>query len=163
MNPLDPLEVVMRYHQETKHHFSRYARSLGYLDWANQPEPFRRYGGSPLISLAPALAFVSGVPGAFAQQKEDFVMSLMLISTAFAHGGEIGRAAAVPRRSRGPFDSVIDALREAIERKIPGSRAEVNGGGGHFVIEVTSPAFAGRSMLDRHAHGDRHFGKNVLR
>lgn len=45
--------------------------------------------------------------------------------------------------------SVIDALREAIERKIPGSRAEVNGGGGHFAIEVTSPAFAGRSMIER--------------
>ena len=48
---LDPLEVVMRYHQETKHHFSRSARSLGYMDWANQPDPFRRYEGSPLISL----------------------------------------------------------------------------------------------------------------
>jgi SagB-type dehydrogenase family enzyme len=48
---LDPLEVVMRYHQETKHHFSRYARSLGYMDWANQPDPFRRYEGSPLIPL----------------------------------------------------------------------------------------------------------------
>ena len=47
----DPLEVVMRYHQETKHHFSRYARSLGYMDWANQPDPFRRYEGSPLIAL----------------------------------------------------------------------------------------------------------------
>ncbi len=47
----DPLEVVMRYHRETKHHFSRYARSLGYLDWANQPDPFRRYEGAPLISL----------------------------------------------------------------------------------------------------------------
>jgi len=48
---LDPLDVVMRYHQETKHHFSRYARSLGYMDWANQPDPFRRYQGSPLIPL----------------------------------------------------------------------------------------------------------------
>ena len=48
---LDPLEVVMRYHQETKHHFSRSARSLGYMDWANQPDPFRRYEGSPLIRL----------------------------------------------------------------------------------------------------------------
>jgi len=44
--------------------------------------------------------------------------------------------------------SVIDALREAIERQIPHSRAEVNGGGGHFSIEVTSPAFAGSSMLE---------------
>jgi SagB-type dehydrogenase family enzyme len=48
---LDPLEVVMQYHQETKHHFSRYARSLGYMDWANQPDPFRRYEGSPLSAL----------------------------------------------------------------------------------------------------------------
>ncbi len=48
---LVPLEVVMRYHQETKHHFSRSARSLGYMDWANQPDPFRRYQGSTLIPL----------------------------------------------------------------------------------------------------------------
>jgi len=47
----DSLRVVMRYHQETKHHFSRYARALGYLDWANQPDPFRRYAGSPVIRL----------------------------------------------------------------------------------------------------------------
>ena len=45
------LDVVMRYHQETKHHFFRYARSLGYMDWANQPDPFRRYAGSPLRAL----------------------------------------------------------------------------------------------------------------
>jgi acid stress-induced BolA-like protein IbaG/YrbA len=44
--------------------------------------------------------------------------------------------------------SVVDALREAIEREIPDSRAVVNGGGGHFSIEVTSPAFAGKSMLE---------------
>jgi SagB-type dehydrogenase family enzyme len=48
---LAPLEMVMRYHQETKHHFARYARALGYMDWANQPDPFRRYEGSPLSAL----------------------------------------------------------------------------------------------------------------
>jgi SagB-type dehydrogenase family enzyme len=48
---LDPLAVVMRYHQETKHHFSRYARALGHMDWANQPDPFRRYDGSELFRL----------------------------------------------------------------------------------------------------------------
>lgn len=48
---LDPVDAVMRYHRETKHHFHRYARSLGYMDWANQPDPFRRYAGSPLIRL----------------------------------------------------------------------------------------------------------------
>lgn len=48
---MDSLEPVLRYHQATKHHFHRFARSLGYLDWANQPNPFRRYEGTPLVSL----------------------------------------------------------------------------------------------------------------
>ena len=48
---LDPLEVVIGYHRETKHHFFRYARALGYMDWANQPDPFRRYEGSPFSAL----------------------------------------------------------------------------------------------------------------
>ena len=43
--------------------------------------------------------------------------------------------------------SVIDAVREAIERQIPDSQAEVNGGGGHYTIEVTSPVFAGKNTL----------------
>ena len=49
--PVNQLETVMRYHQETKHHFNRYARALGSLDWANQPNPFRRYEGAELIRL----------------------------------------------------------------------------------------------------------------
>ncbi len=44
--------------------------------------------------------------------------------------------------------SVSDALRDAIEQQIHNSRAAVTGGGGHFSIEVTSPAFAGSSMLE---------------
>ncbi|MGE3152125.1 MAG: SagB/ThcOx family dehydrogenase [Nitrospiraceae bacterium] len=48
---LTPREQVIRYHEETKHQFMRYARSLGYLDWANQPDPFRRYQGAPLFRL----------------------------------------------------------------------------------------------------------------
>lgn len=43
--------------------------------------------------------------------------------------------------------SVIHALREAIENRIPDSKAEVAGGGGHFSIDVVSPAFAGKNML----------------
>ncbi|MEI8015461.1 MAG: SagB/ThcOx family dehydrogenase [Nitrospira sp.] len=49
--PTDPIDRVIRYHVQTKHHFNRYARALGYLDWANQPDPFRRFEGAPLISL----------------------------------------------------------------------------------------------------------------
>jgi SagB-type dehydrogenase family enzyme len=47
----DPVDQVIRYHVQTKHHFNRYARALGYLDWANQPDPFRRFKGAQLIRL----------------------------------------------------------------------------------------------------------------
>lgn len=47
----DPVDRVINYHIRTKHHFNRYARSLGYLDWSNQPDPFRRFEGTQLISL----------------------------------------------------------------------------------------------------------------
>jgi len=39
------------YHHATKHAFGRFARSLGYLDWASQPSPFRRFAGAPLTEL----------------------------------------------------------------------------------------------------------------
>ncbi|TKB78595.1 MAG: SagB/ThcOx family dehydrogenase [Nitrospira sp.] len=47
----DRLARVFHYHEETKHRFDRYARALGYMDWANQPDPFRRYQGAAVISL----------------------------------------------------------------------------------------------------------------
>jgi SagB-type dehydrogenase family enzyme len=46
-----PEEGVIAYHERTKHHFHRYAASLGYLDWATQPDPFRRYAGADLVRL----------------------------------------------------------------------------------------------------------------
>src|SRR4051794_29345962 len=51
MHDADKLEAVLRYHESTKHHFHRYARSAGTLDWVNQPNPFRRYEGAPLTPL----------------------------------------------------------------------------------------------------------------
>ncbi|MCP5117877.1 MAG: SagB/ThcOx family dehydrogenase, partial [bacterium] len=45
------LETVYSYHDRTKHHLNRYARSLGVMDWATQPHPFRRYKGAPLGRL----------------------------------------------------------------------------------------------------------------
>jgi SagB-type dehydrogenase family enzyme len=46
--------VSLDYHETTKHHFGRFARSRGYLDWATQPDPFRRYSGARLIPLPQA-------------------------------------------------------------------------------------------------------------
>jgi SagB-type dehydrogenase family enzyme len=42
---------VLAYHQATKHHFHAYAHGPGYMDWATQPNPFRRYRGAPSIEL----------------------------------------------------------------------------------------------------------------
>jgi SagB-type dehydrogenase family enzyme len=47
----DALTDVIAYHQATKHHLHAYARGPGQMDWATQPNPFRRYEGAPLIAL----------------------------------------------------------------------------------------------------------------
>lgn len=42
---------------------------------------------------------------------------------------------------------VAAAIRSAIQAKLPGARVDVSGGGGHYSIGVTAPAFSGQSML----------------
>ena len=46
--------MVHSYHDGTKHQFNRFARSLGRLDWASQPNPFRSFEGAPIFRLHPA-------------------------------------------------------------------------------------------------------------
>lgn len=48
---MEPQEIIFDYHQRTKHGFGRYARSLGYLDWETQPDPFRRFEGAEAFPL----------------------------------------------------------------------------------------------------------------
>ena len=50
-HPTESLATVLAYHERTKHHPGRFARSLGHLDWATQPDPFRRFAGAPVLSL----------------------------------------------------------------------------------------------------------------
>jgi stress-induced morphogen len=45
---------------------------------------------------------------------------------------------------------VLEAIRVAVERAIEGAKATVTGGGGHYTIDVVSPAFAGKNMLASH-------------
>jgi SagB-type dehydrogenase family enzyme len=59
----DPLAIVREYHDQTKHLFTRFARSLGYLDWATQPHPFRSFDGSRRVDLVgPLRAAASPAP-----------------------------------------------------------------------------------------------------
>jgi SagB-type dehydrogenase family enzyme len=46
---------VHDYHERSKHHLDRYASGPGGLDWATQPDPFRRFAGAPPLDL-PLLA-----------------------------------------------------------------------------------------------------------
>ena len=45
------LDQVIAYHLRTKHQPQAMARSPTRMDWANQPNPFRSYEGSPSIRL----------------------------------------------------------------------------------------------------------------
>ena len=43
---------------------------------------------------------------------------------------------------------ILQAIREGITAKIPDAKVEASGGGGHYRIDVVSPVFAGKSMLE---------------
>jgi SagB-type dehydrogenase family enzyme len=47
----DATDRIIAYHDRTKHHPEHYAKGPGALDWANQPDPFRRFKGAPALRL----------------------------------------------------------------------------------------------------------------
>ncbi len=47
----DAIARVRAYHQRTKHTPERFAPGPGYMDWANQPDPFRRFAGARMVEL----------------------------------------------------------------------------------------------------------------
>jgi SagB-type dehydrogenase family enzyme len=47
----DAVADIIAYHDRTKHQPERYANGPGGLDWANQPDPFRRFTGAPAFRL----------------------------------------------------------------------------------------------------------------
>ncbi len=50
-HPSDAVAQIIAYHQASKHHLERYAPGPGGLDWATQPNPFRRFDGAPRLEL----------------------------------------------------------------------------------------------------------------
>ena len=95
----DALTQVIAYHQATKHHFHAYARGPGQMDWATQPNPFRRYEGAPLITLDPIppsleplyeTAFVVGhvPPQPFTHRTMSQIFSDSLALSAWKQAGD---------------------------------------------------------------------------
>ena len=71
------VEAVLAYHRRTKHHLQHYAASLGYLDWATQPDPFRTFVGAERVELPLLADRLDAIPSA--------VGSLLLM-----HAGQSG-------------------------------------------------------------------------
>lgn len=65
-------DAASYYHERTKHHVNRYARSLGYMDWENQPDPFRRYHGAPLLRFP------------FSEPHDDIPFDVVYLATTLA-------------------------------------------------------------------------------
>jgi len=95
------LEKTFAYHEETKHRLERYARSLGYLAWADQPNPFREFHGAPRVELPLA-------------QKEESPPFAELFS------GQPRTAQALTRRTLGLFFELSLAL--SAWKETPGAR-----------------------------------------
>src|ERR1700680_4363147 len=50
-------ERLFAYHQATKHTYHSVRTNARYLDWHNQPDPFRTFEGAPHINLPPEPGF----------------------------------------------------------------------------------------------------------
>src|SRR5882672_3599056 len=70
-------ERLFAYHHATKHTYHSVRSSAHYLDWKNQPTPFRTYDGARVTPLAPDPGFPD--PGTFA------AMGALGGRTKFAH------------------------------------------------------------------------------
>jgi SagB-type dehydrogenase family enzyme len=77
------LDLVLKYHQETKHWLNAFARGPGRLDWANQPYPFRRYVGLPLIMLDRKGAVSAMAAAASAAKSIPSQLNMQSISSLF--------------------------------------------------------------------------------
>jgi SagB-type dehydrogenase family enzyme len=91
-------EVVLDYHERTKHRLDRYARGPETLDWTAQPDPFREYRGARRLSLPlpaerlPATLADLYVPGAVRAQpfSLDSLGALLQLSMAISAWKEYG-------------------------------------------------------------------------
>lgn len=75
-------QIVIKYHERTKHHPGRYARSSGYLDWANEPNPFRSYDGIKPLHLPFARTYPEANYFALYERKNNKFMDFTLKNLA---------------------------------------------------------------------------------
>src|SRR5580704_12754766 len=86
---------LFAYHQATKHTYQSVRLDANFLDWKNQPNPFRIYEGAPRIKLPPAPGFAeTGTFAAIAAleqgaaqpgEREEFQLDLKWLSSLLWH------------------------------------------------------------------------------
>ncbi len=90
-----------KYHQQTKHTVEKLSSNRHFLDWANQPNPFRFYAGAPEIALphemlASPASFFQSMDSLFAENNVEphkadstFISNLLFYSMAISAWKEI--------------------------------------------------------------------------
>jgi SagB-type dehydrogenase family enzyme len=82
----DKLRVLLDYHERTKHQLDRYAASLGFMDWANQPDPFRTFAETDRIDLPhPALREFPTYDGLFTASPAAAGLDVDFVGRLFYH------------------------------------------------------------------------------
>lgn len=95
---MSAVDRARAYHDRTKHRPGRYAASLGYLDWATQPNPFRIHDGAPVVPLSrEPLSNGPSWPALFAPRPAspldaNLVATLLLHSLALSAWKQQGRS-----------------------------------------------------------------------
>ena len=149
-------ERLFAYHQATKHTYHSVRTNARYLDWHNQPDPFRAYEGVPTIPLPPE----PGFPNDWNIRR---------------HGGARGKNKTACRRTRRnaakQFNSNLTWLSRFLWhsmavsawKKVPGSGARyslrVNPSSGNLhptETYIALRAFAGMEDGLYHYRADRH-------
>ncbi len=92
------------YHERTKHSRESLQRTQHYLDWANMPNPFRHYEGTPVLDLPadppspgiPALEVLDGrIGNSSARDGAEFLSQLMFYSASISASKRVASTGAV--------------------------------------------------------------------
>jgi len=148
-------ERLFAYHQATKHTYHSVRANARYLDWHNQPDPFRTYEGVPTIALPPEPTFPNA--GAFA------VMAALADKTNPPSGDGSERREAVQLDLNWLSRFLWHSMAVSAWKKVPGSGARyslrVNPSSGNLHPTETHIALRGFAGMEDglyHYRADRH-------
>src|ERR1039458_7882442 len=104
---------LFAYHQATKHTIQSVHTTAHYLDWDNQPDPFRTYEGAPVILLPPEPGFPN--IGTFA------AMTLLAAGASVASDNEIEDRNPAPRDKIWLSQLLWHSMAISAQKRVPNS------------------------------------------